>query len=143
MNNMHSAPADEFYVANLFADGMIVPRDKPIVIWGRAPLSQNGRTVSAEFRGLRGSGVIDDGSFRFSLDGTLPAKPWQNILAARDFGWLVSECGSGWMWTKNAREGRINPPPLTPESSAGSERLWVEGPRGRVSLFAAEDGVGE
>ena len=73
MNNMHSAPADEFYVANLFADGMIVPRDKPIVIWGRAPGSQNGRTVSAEFRGLRGSGVIDDGSFRFSLDGTLPA----------------------------------------------------------------------
>ncbi len=54
MNNMHSAPADEFYVANLFADGMIVPRDKPIVTWGRAPLSQNGRTVSAEFRGLRG-----------------------------------------------------------------------------------------
>lgn len=81
------------------------------------------------------------GGFSFLCGGTLPPKPWQNILTARDFGWLVSECGSGWMWTKNAREGRVNPPPRTPESTAGSEALWVESPHGRVSLFASEDGL--
>ena len=82
-----------------------------------------------------------DGGFSFTLPGELPKKPWQDILTAADFGWLVSECGSGWMWAQNAREGRVNPPPLAPESPAGSEQLWVESPRGRVSLFAAEDGL--
>ena len=80
------------------------------------------------------------GGFSFSLPGRLPKKPWQAVFTAQGFGWLVSECGSGWMWAKNAREGRINPPPL-PESAEGSEQLWAETPRGRVSLFAAEDGV--
>ena len=95
-------------------------------------------------RGARGeiACVFDaEGAFCFDTGGTLPPKPWQNILVQRDFGWLVSECGSGWMWAKNAREGRINPPPLTPESTMGSEQIWIEGPQGRVSLFAAEDGV--
>ena len=88
-------------------------------------------------------GLFDDrGDYCFFTDGALPPKPWQAIFTARDFGWLVSECGSGWMWCQNAREGRVNPPPLTPESTAGSEQLWVETPRGRVSLFAAEDGLG-
>ena len=81
------------------------------------------------------------GGFSFSLPGRLPKKPWQAIITAQGFGWLVSECGSGWMWAKNAREGRINPPPPLPESTAGSEQLWAETPRGRVSLFAAEDGA--
>ena len=82
------------------------------------------------------------GGFLFSLPGALPPKPWQAIFTARDFGWLVSECGSGWMWRQNAREGRVNPPPTTPEAAAGSEQLWAETPRGRVSLFAAEDSLG-
>ena len=82
-----------------------------------------------------------EGGFGFSLSGVLPQKPWQNVLTQGDFGWLVSECGSGWMWTKNAREGRIDPPPHAPESPRGSEQLWVESPHGRVSLFAAEDGL--
>ena len=81
------------------------------------------------------------GGFSFLLPGTLPKRPWQNILTAGGFGWIVSECGSGWMWARNAREGRVNPPPPLPESAAGSEQLWLETPRGRVSLFAAEDGV--
>ena len=81
------------------------------------------------------------GVFSFILPGTLPRRPWQNILTAGGFGWLVSECGSGYLWQRNAREGRINPPPVLPESTEGSEELWVETPHGRVSLFAAEDGI--
>ncbi|MBQ7473624.1 MAG: hypothetical protein IJS79_04680 [Oscillospiraceae bacterium] len=81
------------------------------------------------------------GGFAFSLSGALPRRPWQNILTAAGFGWIVSECGSGFLWYRNAREGRVNPPPLYPESAAGSEMLWLETPHGRFSLFAAEDGV--
>ena len=82
-----------------------------------------------------------EGGYAFTLPGRLPKKPWQNILAAGDCGWLVSECGSGYYWTRNAREGRANPPPRLPESARGSEALWAETPKGRVSLFAAEDGI--
>ena len=81
------------------------------------------------------------GGFSFTLSGALPRRPWQNILTAAGFGWIVSECGSGFLWARNAREGRVNPPPAYPESTKGSEMLWLETPHGSVSLFAAEDGL--
>ncbi len=65
--------AGEFTVANYFAKDMIVPRDRRIVIWGTAPESENGKVVAAEFKGLKGSGVIENGEFSFALNGTLPA----------------------------------------------------------------------
>ncbi len=65
--------ANEFTVARYYGDNMIVPRDRKIVIWGTAPESENGKTVAAEFKGLKGSGVIEGGSFSFALNGTLPA----------------------------------------------------------------------
>ena len=86
-------------------------------------------------------GFDGEGVFSVTLPGRLPKKPWQQLLFAADCGWLVSECGSGWLWQGNAREGRVNPPPREPEDSRGSECLWAETPGGRVSLFAAEDGI--
>ena len=84
---------------------------------------------------------VGNGSVSFLLRGKLPPRPWQNILCTGDFGWIASECGSGPMWLRNLREGRIDPPPAVPESVRGAEQLWAETPRGRVSLFAAEDGI--
>ncbi|MBR3416079.1 MAG: hypothetical protein IKH09_05230, partial [Clostridia bacterium] len=65
--------AEEFSLPTFFTNDMIVPRDRRINIWGTAPESQNGKVVAAEFRGLKGSGVIENGAFRFYLQGTLPA----------------------------------------------------------------------
>ncbi|MBO4326081.1 MAG: hypothetical protein J5950_02275 [Clostridia bacterium] len=65
--------AEEFSVAYYFGNNMIVPRDRKIVIWGTAPESQNGKIVAAEFKGLKGSGTIENGEFSFYLSGTLPA----------------------------------------------------------------------
>lgn len=65
--------AEEFSVANYFVSNMIVPRDRCIEIWGTAPEEQNGKVVAAEFKGLKGSGVIENGAFSFVLQGTLPA----------------------------------------------------------------------
>ncbi|MBP5313094.1 MAG: hypothetical protein J6112_09720 [Clostridia bacterium] len=70
---LQEGTAEEFTVANYYSDDMVVPRDRRIEIWGTAPESQNGKVVAAEFKGLKGSGVIKDGSFRFALQGTLPA----------------------------------------------------------------------
>ena len=99
-----------------------------------------------EFGERSGAGDIPQsfdgrGGFTFLLPGTLPRHPWQNIMTGAGAGWLVSECGSGFLWQRNAREGRVNPPPAYPESTKGSEMLWLETPHGRVSLFAAEDGI--
>ncbi|MFR1519085.1 MAG: sialate O-acetylesterase [Clostridia bacterium] len=65
--------AEEFTVANYFSDDMIVPKEKEIVIWGTAPESQNGKIVAAEFKGLKGSAAIANGSWKIVLQGTLPA----------------------------------------------------------------------
>ena len=130
----------------------IVPQEAEEIFASRAAFAVGGArrgreampALEAAFRS--GTGEIPcafdgRGGFAFSLPGALPPRPWQAIFSAREYGWLVSECGSGWMWRQNAREGRVDPPPPTPESAFGSEQLWAETPRGRVSLFAAEDGV--
>lgn len=65
--------AESFTVANYYTSNMIVPRDRRIEIWGTAPESENGKVVAAEFKGLKGSGVIEDGAFSIILQGTLPA----------------------------------------------------------------------
>ena len=97
--------AEEFSVAYYFGNNMVVPRDRKIVIWGTAPESENGKIVAAEFKGLKGSGTIENGAFSFYLAGTLPAsgekghslivrgangfeKEFQNVLVG-DI-WLVS-----------------------------------------------------
>ncbi len=76
--------AEKFKVANYFANNMIIARDRRIEIWGTADEDQNGKVVTAEFKGLKGSGVIENGEFCFALQGTLPAsKEKGNSLIVR------------------------------------------------------------
>lgn len=35
--------------------------------------------------------------------------PWSNIVANRDFGFLVTESGGGYTWYKNSREFKLTP----------------------------------
>ena len=79
-------------------------------------------------------------SFEFSINRNLPPRPWQLPLTNGRYGYIATDCGSGNMWLENAREMRINAPPLLPEDVSGSEALWLETEKGRVSLFAANDG---
>ena len=79
-------------------------------------------------------------AFEFYVNQSLPFRPWQLILTNGRYGYIASDCGSGCMWLENAREMRIDPPPLLPEDISGSERLWLETEKGPVSLFAANDG---
>lgn len=65
--------ADSFTVSKVFSDDMILQRDEYIRIWGWAKESENGKTICAEFMGLKGSAVIENGEWLITLDGTLPA----------------------------------------------------------------------
>lgn len=76
---------------------------------------------------------LPDGSFRFHIDRSLPPRAWSNLLTNGSFGYIASDCGSGNMWFKNAREYALNPPSPDILSVSGSETIVLEG----KSLFAS------
>ena len=69
---MKAEPAETFTVSRAFANGMILQRNEYIRIWGWADDSQNGKRVEAEFSGLHGAAVIENGEWTITLGGTLP-----------------------------------------------------------------------
>lgn len=69
---MNAEPASAFTVSRAFGDGMIIQRNEYIRIWGWADESENGKRVEAEFSGLHGASVIEDGHWLITLGGTLP-----------------------------------------------------------------------
>lgn len=61
------------------------------------------------FNGL--GGFSKDGSdyvIHLEQDKTTPA-PWANVIANPDFGFLVTESGSGYTWGTNSREFKLSP----------------------------------
>ena len=38
-----------------------------------------------------------------------PPMPWVNVIASETFGFLVSESGAGYTWSRNSRENRLTP----------------------------------
>jgi len=77
----------------------------------------------------------DDGSFSFYVNHSLPPRAWGNILTNGRFGFLATDCGTGHMWYKNAREYRINRWLCDSVTTRGTETLEAS----RQSLFAAPD----
>ncbi len=49
-----------------------------------------------------------DDSFSFYVNHSLPPRAWGNILTNGRFGFFATDCGTGHMWYKNAREYHIN-----------------------------------
>ena len=70
---MNAEPAAAFTVSHVFSNDMVIQRDEYIRIWGWAEESENGKRVEAEFSGLHGADVIEDGHWLITLGGTLPA----------------------------------------------------------------------
>lgn len=51
--------------------------------------------------------------------------PWSNIIANPDFGFLVTESGSGYTWCKNSRENKLTPWSNDPVSDPSGEVLFL------------------
>ena len=52
----------------------------------------------------------ESGEFQFELPGgQVPPRPWVNVIANPDFGFQVSETGSGMTWAGNSRLHQITP----------------------------------
>jgi len=78
---------------------------------------------------------LDDGGFSFYVNHSLPPRTWGNILTNGRFGFFATDCGTGHMWYKNAREYRINRWLCDSVTTHGTETLEAS----RQSLFAAPD----
>jgi len=51
--------------------------------------------------------------------------PWVNVIANPDFGFLVSEAGSGYTWAGNSGENRLTPWQNDPVADAPGEALYL------------------
>lgn len=80
--------------------------------------------------------LFENGYGGFSMDGreyiifldskTSTPAPWCNVIAnENDFGFLISELGSTYSWSKNSRENRISPWSNDSVSDPSGERLLV------------------
>lgn len=78
-------------------------------------------------------------NFVFFIKSALPPRPWQNIVSSGLMGFAATERGIAYMWHENAREGRIDLPPLDILNGAYNEALWAETGGEDISLFAAGD----
>jgi cyclic beta-1,2-glucan synthetase len=79
--------------------------------------------------------LLDNGLGGFSPDGReyviylqpgawTPA-PWINVIANQDFGFLVSDAGSGYSWFQNSGENRLTPWSNDPVSDPPGEALYL------------------
>ena len=66
----------------------------------------------------------------------LPPRAWSNMLTNGHFGYLATDCGTGFMWLENARECPVNPWKNDPMATRLGETLDLITARGRHSLFA-------
>ena len=70
-DNIEPELAKSFTVSHVFDDGMVIQRNEPIRIWGWAPESENGKSVSAEFSGMTAYAEINNGEWMIEFNKTL------------------------------------------------------------------------
>ena len=51
--------------------------------------------------------------------------PWSNIVANRDFGFIVSEAGASYTWSVNSRENQLTPWSNDPVSDPSGEAIYI------------------
>ena len=71
-NVLKAEPSTAFTVSRVFSDNMVVQRNDYIRVWGFAGDDQNGKRVNAEFSGLTGAALVEDGKWMITLNGSLP-----------------------------------------------------------------------
>ena len=54
-----------------------------------------------------------------------PPMPWTNVIANETFGFLVSESGAGYTWSRNSRENRLTPWSNDPICDPHGEALYI------------------
>ena len=91
-----------------------------------------GAAAGESFEFFNGFGGFSPGGGEYviPLRGTddgprLPPRPWINVIANERFGFLVSETGAGYTWSRNSREHRLTPWYNDPLTDPHGEAFYV------------------
>ncbi len=91
-------------------------------------VSQQAETPSHKLRlANRYGGFSSDGReylIELADNQTTPA-PWSNVIANEQFGFLVTESGSGFSWARNSRENKLTSWSNDPVSNPPSEAVYL------------------
>ena len=76
---------------------------------------------------MDGAALAPDGReyIIYLQDGQQTPAPWINVIANPQFGFTVSEAGSGFSWNANSSENRLTPWRNDPVSDIPSEALYL------------------
>ncbi|HXI13887.1 MAG TPA: glycosyl transferase [Thermoanaerobaculia bacterium] len=92
------------------------------------PGLEDPRTQGGELDFFNGiGGFTKDGSEYVILldEGRWTPAPWVNVIANPDFGFFVSETGSGCVWAGNSRENRLTPWSNDPVADPSGEAIYL------------------
>jgi len=84
------------------------------------------KTIDLEFANDIG-GFADNGrAYVLNVNAdNLPPQPWSNVIANKDFGFLVTESGGGYTWSGNSRENRLTPWSNDPVRDPLGEAIFI------------------
>ncbi len=105
-------------------------RPRPAVLRLRPPretaAALSPPTQELEFFNGLGGFTPDGREYVIALGkGQWTPAPWINVVANPNFGFQVSESGSGYVWSGNSRENKLTPWSNDPVSDAPGETLYV------------------
>jgi cyclic beta-1,2-glucan synthetase len=81
----------------------------------------------------------EDGSFTFYVNHSLPPRTWGNLLTNGSMSYWATDCGTGSMWYKNARECTVTPWKGDALAVSGPETLELVLAGRRYPLFAGPE----
>ncbi len=100
--------------------------ERPIVAEDEKPVPPVSRPAGLAFDNGLGGFSSDGREYVIYLDpGQQPPAPWVNVVANPEFGFLVSESGSGYTWALNSGENRLTPWSNDPVTDRPGEALYL------------------
>jgi cyclic beta-1,2-glucan synthetase len=100
--------------------------EPPTATAGNLPLLPIDRPAGLAFDNGLGGFSADGREYLIYLEpGQQPPAPWINVVANPDFGFLVSESGSGYTWGLNSGENRLTPWSNDPVTDPPGEALYL------------------
>jgi cyclic beta-1,2-glucan synthetase len=97
------------------------PAPRPILLQDDQPLPPLDLALRSPWGGFGAGGeyVID------LAPGQSTPAPWTNVVANRQFGFIVTEAGGGYTWAANSRENRLTPWSNDPVGDPPGEALFL------------------
>ncbi len=115
-------------MADQVAIGQESALPKPAIFKGQAIAYDMPETNAPELLYYNGLGGFspDGGEYVIRLGkGQNTPAPWLNVISNREFGFMVSESGSGYSWYGNSRENKITPWSNDVVSDSPGETIYI------------------